>query len=103
MLSIEPGCGYLFSVRWSVTRPLVFAVGTGDGQLLIYDLKVYVNYIQCSKSNSFTYTVRVPFQPHSIDCAFYLNIQVCTNHDVELMCMVHYTYKYLYHVVKVRV
>ncbi|XP_064382625.1 cytoplasmic dynein 2 intermediate chain 2-like [Halichondria panicea] len=39
VLSIEPGCGYLFSVRWSVTRPLVFAVGTGDGQLLIYDLK----------------------------------------------------------------
>ncbi len=41
MLSLEPGYGYLFSVCWSVTRPLVFAVGTGDGQLLIYDLKVH--------------------------------------------------------------
>ena len=41
VLSIEPGCGYLFSVCWSVTRPLVFALGTGNGELLVYDLKVH--------------------------------------------------------------
>lgn len=39
VLSIEPGCGYLFSVHWSMTRPLVFALGTGNGELLVYDLK----------------------------------------------------------------
>ena len=37
---MEPGCGYLFSVCWSVSRPLVFAIGTGQGQVLLYDLKV---------------------------------------------------------------
>ncbi len=53
MLLLEPGCGYLFSVCWSVTRPLVFAVGTGDGQLLIYDLKVRTN--TCSMQQSSLY------------------------------------------------
>ena len=37
---MEPDCGYLFSVQWSATRPLVFAVGSADGHVIIYDLKV---------------------------------------------------------------
>lgn len=43
ILLVEPGCGYLFSVCWSLSRPLVFAVGTGDGHVLIYDLKVCIS------------------------------------------------------------
>ncbi|XP_070539998.1 cytoplasmic dynein 2 intermediate chain 2-like isoform X2 [Ptychodera flava] len=39
VLSIEPGLGYLFAAKWSPVRPLVFAVVTGEGLLLIYDLK----------------------------------------------------------------
>lgn len=39
LLLVEPSAGYLFSVCWSPTRPLVFAMGTGDGHVLIYDLK----------------------------------------------------------------
>ncbi|XP_071947701.1 cytoplasmic dynein 2 intermediate chain 2-like isoform X2 [Antedon mediterranea] len=35
----EPGDSYLFSARWSPVRPLVFAVGTGEGRLLVFDLK----------------------------------------------------------------
>jgi len=42
VLSLEPGAGYLFSVCWSLTRPLVFAVGTGDGHILFYDIKVSI-------------------------------------------------------------
>ena len=40
ILSMEPDCGYLFSVCWSPSRPLVFAVGTAIGHVLVYDLKV---------------------------------------------------------------
>ncbi|XP_015768459.1 PREDICTED: WD repeat-containing protein 34-like, partial [Acropora digitifera] len=40
LFSVEPGAGYLFRVRWSPSRPLVFSAVTGDGRLLIYDLKV---------------------------------------------------------------
>ena len=38
-MTIEPGVGYLYSARWSPVRPLVFAVTSEDGSLLIYDLK----------------------------------------------------------------
>lgn len=40
LFSVEPGAGYLFRVRWSPSRALVFSVVTADGRLLIYDLKV---------------------------------------------------------------
>lgn len=40
LFSVEPGAGYLFRVRWSLSRPLVFAVATADGRLLVYDLKI---------------------------------------------------------------
>ncbi|XP_013407902.1 WD repeat-containing protein 34 [Lingula anatina] len=36
---MEPSAGYLFSSKWSPVRPMVFAVATEDGYLLIYDLK----------------------------------------------------------------
>lgn len=39
LFSVEPGAGYLFRVRWSPSRALVFSVVTADGRLLIYDLK----------------------------------------------------------------
>lgn len=39
VLSIEPSTGYLYSVRWSYTRPVVFAVASANGKILIYDLK----------------------------------------------------------------
>ena len=39
-LTIEPSCGYLYCVRWSYTRPVVFAVTCGNGKVLLYDLKV---------------------------------------------------------------
>ena len=40
LFSVDPGAGYLFKVRWSPSRPLVFSAVTADGRLLIYDLKV---------------------------------------------------------------
>ncbi|XP_064630583.1 cytoplasmic dynein 2 intermediate chain 2-like [Lineus longissimus] len=39
VLTIEPGAGYLFSTHWSPVRPLVLAMATEDGHLVIYDLK----------------------------------------------------------------
>ncbi|KAF6028805.1 WDR34 [Bugula neritina] len=39
VMVIEPASGYLYTVRWSPTKPLVFAVTTQDGRALIYDLK----------------------------------------------------------------
>ena len=36
---LEPSGGYLYTVRWSPVRPLVMAVTTQDGHLLLYDLK----------------------------------------------------------------
>ena len=44
---MEPGQGYLFAVSWSTSRPLVFAVGTADGQVLLYDLKVMWSACAC--------------------------------------------------------
>ncbi|KAG2469873.1 SET protein, partial [Polypterus senegalus] len=38
LLSLHVSDSYLFSVRWSPTRPLVFAVGTGQGLVQIFDL-----------------------------------------------------------------
>ena len=40
LLLIEPGKGYLFSVAWSPSRPLVIALSTTQGDLLMYDLQV---------------------------------------------------------------
>lgn len=39
LLLIEPGKGYLFSVVWSPTRPTVIALGTAQGNVLMYDLQ----------------------------------------------------------------
>jgi WD40 repeat protein len=39
LLILEPDKGYLFAITWSPTRPLIVALGTAQGQLLIYDLK----------------------------------------------------------------
>ena len=41
---IEPGKGYLFSVAWSPTRPTVIALGTAQGNVLMYDLQVRVTF-----------------------------------------------------------
>lgn len=38
-LTIEPSTGYLYSVRWSYTRPVVFAATSANGKVLLYDLK----------------------------------------------------------------
>ncbi|XP_041098659.1 WD repeat-containing protein 34 [Polyodon spathula] len=38
LLSLRLSDSYLFSVRWSPTRPLVFAASTGQGSLVIFDL-----------------------------------------------------------------
>ena len=43
LLSVEPSGGYLFSLQWSPTRPLVFALATADGQVVLYDLKVGIS------------------------------------------------------------
>ncbi|CAB4030926.1 WD repeat-containing 34-like [Paramuricea clavata] len=56
-LTIEPSCGYLYSVRWSYTRPVVFAVACGNGKVLLYDLKANrINPVMtldgCSKGSS---------------------------------------------------
>jgi WD repeat-containing protein 34 len=37
---MEPSGSYLFSVKWSPARPLVFAVSDGKGKIHIYDLGV---------------------------------------------------------------
>ena len=42
LLLIEPGKGYLFSVAWSPSRPLVITLGTAQGDLLMYDLQVSI-------------------------------------------------------------
>ncbi|KAK2163799.1 hypothetical protein LSH36_74g11005 [Paralvinella palmiformis] len=39
VLTLEPSAGYLYSAKWSPVRPLVVAVVTESGQLLLYDLK----------------------------------------------------------------
>ncbi|XP_022080790.1 WD repeat-containing protein 34-like [Acanthaster planci] len=39
IISLEPSAGYLFCARWSPIRPLVLAVASSEGKLLIYDLK----------------------------------------------------------------
>ena len=39
ILEIEAGEGYLYSARWSPIRPMVFAVTTESGKVLVYDLK----------------------------------------------------------------
>ena len=38
MANFCPENGYLYSVRWSPSRPCVFACGSHQGTLLIYDL-----------------------------------------------------------------
>ncbi|GMH44979.1 hypothetical protein BSKO_12936 [Bryopsis sp. KO-2023] len=38
ILSLEPASHGLSSVKWSPSRPLVFAVATDDGRVLFYDL-----------------------------------------------------------------
>ena len=40
VLLIESGEGYLFSVAWSPSWPLVIVLGTAQGDLLMYDLQV---------------------------------------------------------------
>ena len=40
LLSADPDHGYLFGVQWSPARPLVCALGTADGHILLYDLLV---------------------------------------------------------------
>ena len=61
-MSVEPSSGYLFAAQWSPVRPLVFAVATGDGQLLIYDLKsskiTPVQTLQASPSKQAVYTLQ---------------------------------------------
>ena len=37
-MELEPACAGLFSLSWSPCRPLVFAAGTGDGRVFLYDL-----------------------------------------------------------------
>ncbi|XP_043914507.1 cytoplasmic dynein 2 intermediate chain 2 [Protopterus annectens] len=39
LISFHVSAKYIFSVRWSPTRPLVFAVATGEGTVLIFDLR----------------------------------------------------------------
>ena len=37
---LEPNSGYLYEIDWSRSRASVFAVSTGDGTVLVYDLLV---------------------------------------------------------------
>ena len=53
---MEPECGYLFSICWSASRPLVFAVGTAAGSILIYDLKVSYVHVAPSSLGSYVCT-----------------------------------------------
>jgi WD40 repeat protein len=38
VLTIDVGNNYLFDVKWSKVRPMVFAVASADGNLYVYDL-----------------------------------------------------------------
>lgn len=38
VLTIEPNAGYLFSARWSPSRPCVFIVTAETGGVLVFDL-----------------------------------------------------------------
>ena len=69
---MEPGAGYLFRVRWSPSRPLVFSVVTADGRLLIYDLKVSVyNYIRVYVKIMYALKVTVVMNVGSNGGSFY--------------------------------
>ena len=48
---MEPDCGYLFSVCWSASRPLVFALGTATGHILLYDLKVFLSFFNSARDD----------------------------------------------------
>lgn len=37
-MTIEPGEGVIYSVKWSFSRPSLFAATTDTGLLLLYDL-----------------------------------------------------------------
>lgn len=39
LITLEPGHGYLYGARWSPARPLVFALASEEGSVLVYDLK----------------------------------------------------------------
>lgn len=39
LLVLDPAGGYLYSAKWSPVRPLVLAVATQAGSLLVYDFK----------------------------------------------------------------
>ena len=66
IITIEPGCGYLYSAKWSPVRPQVFALASEDGSLLIYDLKrghgVPVFKLEASPKANPIYTMQ--FNPH---------------------------------------
>ncbi|XP_046849052.1 cytoplasmic dynein 2 intermediate chain 2-like [Xenia sp. Carnegie-2017] len=56
-LTIEPSRDYLYSIRWSCTRSVVFAVTCAKGKILLYDLKEnrinpVLTLIGCSKESS---------------------------------------------------
>ncbi|DBA85408.1 TPA: WD repeat-containing protein 34 [Trebouxia sp. C0005] len=38
LLELAPSDKYLFAAQWSPTRPMVIAIGTGDGRVFLYDL-----------------------------------------------------------------
>ncbi|KAL3131874.1 WD repeat-containing protein 34 [Trebouxia sp. C0009 RCD-2024] len=38
LLELTPSDSYLFSAQWSPHRPMLFAIGAGDGRVLLYDL-----------------------------------------------------------------
>ncbi|KAL3163306.1 WD repeat-containing protein 34 [Trebouxia sp. C0010 RCD-2024] len=38
LLELTPSDSYLFSAQWSPHRPMLFAVGAGDGRVFLYDL-----------------------------------------------------------------
>jgi hypothetical protein len=47
LFSLEPEVGYILSADWSPGRPAVFACGSSDGKLLVYDLLVSVGLLLC--------------------------------------------------------
>lgn len=50
VITIDVGNNYLFDVKWSKVRPMVFAVASADGSLYIYDLNENIGSPVCTLS-----------------------------------------------------
>ena len=86
LLLLEPDKGYLFSVSWSPSRPLVMALGTAQGQLLMYDFQVSTLLLTCTCTRTYTCTAMI----------VYSYLYICVHSHVYSVHVVICMYMYMY-------